>query len=239
MFEWAGSSLLTTGVNVRLFEAIRRRKATVASVATVSVLSLAVTTMAILYQGVTTANVQLNDGGVWVSKPSGLLLGHLNYPSQVLDSGLRMTSGDFGILQNGNTVIAVDPSSSTMQSVDPATVSVGNPAAIPADAQVSLGGDTVSVLDPASGMLWATPSASVTTFLPSPEAPLYRLGSGASATVDDTGTIHALSLADRRLVTIPLGAQNAPVPDDGGADDADGNSGTPSPGASASAGPAR
>ncbi|RFA17405.1 hypothetical protein B7R22_00600 [Subtercola boreus] len=203
---------------MRLFEAIRRHKATFASVATVSAVSLAVTTMAIFYQGVSTANVQLNDGGVWVSKPSGLLLGHLNYPSQVLDSGLRMTSGNFGILQNGDTVIAVDPASSTMQTVDPATVSVGNPVAVPTDAQVSLGADTLSVLDPASGMLWATSPESLASFLPAPQAPLYRLGSGASATVDSSGGIHGLSLTDRTLVTIPADAQAAPVPDEQSSD---------------------
>ncbi|MDF2442627.1 MAG: large repetitive protein [Subtercola sp.] len=223
---------------MRLFESIRRHKATFASVATVSAVSLAVTTMAIFYQGVSTANVQLNDGGVWVSKPSGLLLGHLNYPSQVLDSGLRMTSGNFGILQNGDTVIAVDPASSTMQTVDPATVSVGNPVAVPADAQVSLGADTLSVLDPASGMLWATSPESLGSFLPTPQAPLYRLGSGASATVDSSGGIHGLSLTDRTLVSIPADAQAAPVPDEQSSDAPDTAAATPAASATDGAGAA-
>ncbi|WP_323512594.1 Ig-like domain-containing protein [Subtercola sp. RTI3] len=192
---------------MRLFEAMRRRKATVASVATVSVVSLAVTTMALFYQGITTANVQLNDGGVWVTKPSGLLLGHLNYPSQVLDGGLRMTSGTFDILQNGETVIAVDPSSSTLSVVDPATVSVGNPVAIPAQAEVSLGANTVSVLDASTGLLFSSTAAAVANFTANPDTPLYKLGAGASATVDDTGTIHGLSLADKQLVSIPVDDQ--------------------------------
>lgn len=115
---------------MRLFEALRRRKATAASVATVTVFSVAVSAMAFLYQGITTADVELNDGGVWVTKPSGLLVGHLNYQAQLLDSGLKMTSSDFDILQHGETVIAVDKATSSLAPIDPATVTLGNAIAL-------------------------------------------------------------------------------------------------------------
>jgi hypothetical protein len=190
---------------VRLFEALRRHKVTTASVAGVAALAVGVTTMAFVYQGVTTTDVQLNDGGVWVTKPSALLIGHLNYQAQVLDGGMKTSSTDFDILQNGETVLSVDPATSTLTTVDPVTMTLGTPVTLPASAGVSLGDQTVSIVDPQSGDLWSSPAASVGSFLPDPDKPLYILGAGGSATVDDEGNIHGLSLHDKALVTIPAG----------------------------------
>ncbi|MGD8166542.1 Ig-like domain-containing protein [Herbiconiux sp. P16] len=194
---------------MRLFEAIRRRKATVASVATVSALAIGVTTMAFVYEGVTTADVELNDGGVWVTKPSALLIGHLNYPAQVLDGGLKTSSSDFDILQNAETVLSVDTATSTLTSIDPVTVSLGNPVALPPQSSVALGGQTVSVLDRETGMLWSSPANAIANFLPDPESPLYELGSGAAATVDVDGGVHAISLSKSQMITIPAGSLDA------------------------------
>ena len=189
---------------MRLFEALRRRKATAASVATVTVFSVAVSAMAFLYQGITTADVELNDGGVWVTKPSGLLVGHLNYQAQLLDSGLKMTSSDFDILQHGETVIAVDKATSSLAPIDPATVTLGNAVALPASSTVSMGGNTLAVVDSDTGDLFSTRAADAASFLPDPEKPLYTLGSGGEAAVDVDGGVHGLSLAHGQMVTIGL-----------------------------------
>ncbi|MGA1836529.1 Ig-like domain-containing protein [Herbiconiux sp. 11R-BC] len=177
-----------------------------ASVAGISALAVAITTMAFVYEGVTTADVQLNDGGVWVTKPSSLLVGHLNYPAQVLDGGLTTSSSDFDILQNGETVLTVDTATSTLTTIDPVTVTLGNPVTLPAQSSVALGGGTVSILDRETGTLWSSPAATVANFQPDPESPLFELGAGAAATVDVDGTVHALSLSKSELVTIPAGA---------------------------------
>jgi hypothetical protein len=194
---------------VRLFEALRRRKATAASVATVTVFSLAVTTMAFLYQGITTADVELNDGGVWVTKPSGLLVGHLNYQAQLLDGGLKMTSSDFDILQHDDTVITVDNATGSIAPIDPVSVTLGNAVALPAESSVTMGGDTLAVVDDESGDLFTTRASDVANFLPDPEEPLLTLGSGASATVDVDGGVHALSPSSGEMVTIALDENGA------------------------------
>jgi hypothetical protein len=194
---------------VRLFEALRRRKATAASVATVTVFSLAVTTMAFLYQGVTTADVELNDGGVWVTKPSGLLVGHLNYQAQLLDGGLKMTSSDFDIMQHDDTVITVDKATGSLAPIDPVSVTLGNAVALPAESSVTMGGDTLAVVDDKTGDLFSTRASDVANFLPDPEEPLLTLGSGASATVDVDGGIHALSPSSGEMVTIALDENGA------------------------------
>jgi hypothetical protein len=189
---------------VRLFEALRRRKATAASVATVTVFSLAVTTMAFLYQGITTADVELNDGGVWVTKPSGLLVGHLNYQAQLLDGGLKMTSSDFDILQHDETVITVDNATGSIAPIDPVSVTLGNAVALPAESSVTMGGDTLAVVDDKTGDLFTTRASDVANFLPDPEEPLLTLGSGAAATVDVDGGVHALSPSSGEMITIAL-----------------------------------
>jgi hypothetical protein len=196
---------------VRLFEALRRRKATAASVATVTVFSLAVTTMAFLYQGVTTADVELNDGGVWVTKPSGLLVGHLNYQAQLLDGGLKMASSDFDILQHDETVITVDNATGSLAPIDPVSVTLGNAVALPAESSVTMGGDTLAVVDDKTGDLFTTRASDVANFLPDPEKPQLALGSGAAATVDVDGGVHALSPASGEMVTIALDEDGVPL----------------------------
>ncbi|GAA2227392.1 Ig-like domain-containing protein [Herbiconiux moechotypicola] len=186
---------------MRLFQAIRRHKATSASVATVAAASIAVTTMAFLYEGVETADVDLNDGGVWVTKPSALLLGHLNHPAQVIDGGLRTSSTDFDVLQNGDTVLLLDSAGATLTPVNPMTVALESPVNLPPEASVSLGGDSVTLLDRQTGGLWAVDSAQVGSFTPDPEEPMAELGAGAAAVADSEGTVHALSTSDGRLLS--------------------------------------
>jgi hypothetical protein len=189
---------------VRLFEAIRRRKATSASVAIVVGLSVAVGTMAFVYEGVETADVELNDGGVWVTKPTGLLLGHLNHPAQVIDGGLRTGSNQFDVLQSGDTVLMLDQAGATLSPVNPMTVALETPVILPPESSVSLGGPTVSLLDTETGFLFASPAAQAGSFVIDPEEPLAELGAGSAAVTDVDGGIHALSSSENALLTFPL-----------------------------------
>ncbi|WP_378144741.1 Ig-like domain-containing protein [Cnuibacter sp. UC19_7] len=189
---------------MRLFETIRHHKAATATVATTAALAIGVTTMAFVYQGVTTADVELNDGGVWVTKPSALLVGHLNAQAQVLDGGTKMGSSSFDILQSGDTVLSVDTATATMTTIDPVTVSLGNPVTLPESATVSLGDQTVAVVEGESGLLWAMPASQAPNFLADPDNPTYDLGSGGTATVGVDGVVHGLDRADAQLVDIPM-----------------------------------
>ncbi|HEX9089704.1 MAG TPA: hypothetical protein VF867_19590, partial [Arthrobacter sp.] len=49
-------------------------------------------TGAIIYPGFRTAEVELNDGGVWVVSKSKNAVGRLNYPSRVLDGAVTPAS---------------------------------------------------------------------------------------------------------------------------------------------------
>lgn len=188
---------------MKSFAWLRSRPRTLASAGIVTVSAVAVTTMAFLYQGNPTTEVDLNDGGVWVTKQSSLLVGHFNHPSAVLDSGLRTASDDYDILQSGETVLVSD-STGTVTAVDPANVILSDSTAVPAGAQVVLGGQTVAVLEPASGSLWVTAADAIGAFEPASVKPLAKLGKGAAVTVATDGTVFAVSAKNRTLTTVTV-----------------------------------
>ncbi|WP_395245233.1 Ig-like domain-containing protein [Agromyces sp. MMS24-K17] len=181
---------------------LRANRRALASGATLTAAVVAVTTMAVLYEGYRTAEVELNDGGVWVTKSSDLLVGHLNFPSRVLDAGLRSSAPDYDVLQQGDTVLVHDRSSSTLAAVDPAAVALLGETALPAGAVVAAGGDVVAVLD--GGDLYPVTVPSLGGFTLDGVDPLAELGSGAAVAVGDDGIVHAVSRADHEIVTFAV-----------------------------------
>ena len=107
---------------MRAFAWLRSRPRAVASAAVLSAAAVAITTMAFVYDGFPTTEVDLHDGGVWVTKQSSLLIGHFNHESQVLDGGLRTASDEYDILQSGDDVVMVDSADSSVTAIDPAMV---------------------------------------------------------------------------------------------------------------------
>lgn len=130
---------------MNLFGAVNRHRGAMASGATLTVAAVTITTLAALYQGIPTADLDLDDGGVWVTKSSDLLVGHLNYPSRLLDGAARARAGEFDVLQAGSSVVVHDETNGTLTRLDPATVAFDSSATVPASAHVALGADTVAV----------------------------------------------------------------------------------------------
>ena len=182
---------------------VRSRPKSVASVAGVAIGALALTSMAIAYDGFPTTKVDLNDAGVWLTKTSSLLLGHFNHESTVIDGGLRTSSDDFDVLQDAGTIVAVDQGNDTATVVDPARVALTDSAAIPGDAKVALGHLTTAVLDQASGDLWVVSAKGLSGFDIKAADPTVELGEDADVTVGRDGTVYALSAERGEIVTIP------------------------------------
>ncbi|MCC2032985.1 Ig-like domain-containing protein [Microbacterium allomyrinae] len=187
---------------MRSFEWLRSRPRAVASAGAVTAAAVTITTLAFVYQGVPTTEVDLNDGGVWVTKQSSLLVGHFNHESMVLDGGLRTPSDDYDILQSAETVLVVDESGSSLTSIDPAMVALSESAQLPGDAEVALGGSTVAILDRASGDVWMISSASVGSFQIAGTEPVTNVGKGADVTVGLDGAVHAVSAESGEIVTL-------------------------------------
>ena len=189
---------------------MRARPKTLASAAGVTVGVIAITTMAFTYEGFPTTKVDLNDGGVWITKTSSLLVGHFNNESTILDGGLRTTSENYDILQSAANVLVVDDSASTVTAVDPARVSLGDSAIIPSSAKVALGGSTAAILDEDSGDLWVVPVKGISSFEIEAAEPTAELGDDADVTVGDDGTVFGLSGERGEVVTVPVDNEGAP-----------------------------
>ncbi|MDQ7876708.1 Ig-like domain-containing protein [Microbacterium sp. QXD-8] len=189
---------------------LRARPRALASAGAVTAAAVTLTTLAFVYQGVPTTEVDLHDGGVWVTKQSSLMVGHFNHESQVLDGGLRTTSDDYDILQSGATVLLVDNAGSAVSVIDPGMVALSGAASLPGDAKVVLGGTTAAILDRASGDLWVLPAESIGSFQIEGVDPTTNLGEGADVAIGVDGIVHGTSVETAELVTIRMGADDAP-----------------------------
>ena len=183
---------------------MRARPKALASAAGVTVGVVAITTMAFSYEGFPTTKVDLNDGGVWITKTSSLMVGHFNHESTVLDGGLRTTGENYDILQDATNVLVVDEGSSTVTAVDPARVSLGDSAGIPGAAKVALGNKTAAILDDKSGALWVVPVRGIASFEIEATEPVAELGPNADVAVAQDGTVFALSSERGEVVTVPV-----------------------------------
>lgn len=189
---------------------MRARPKTLASAAGVTAGVIAIATMAFTYEGFPTTKVDLNDGGVWITKTSNLLVGHFNNESTVLDGGLRTTSEDYDILQAATNVVVVDDNASTITAIDPARVSLGDSSAIPSSAKVDLGASTAAILDQKSGDLWVVPVGAIASFEIEAAEPTASLGENSDVVVADDGTVFALSGERSEVVTVPVDNEGAP-----------------------------
>lgn len=183
---------------------LRAKPKTAASVAGVTVAFLAIGTLAFAYEGNPTTKVDLNDGGVWITKSSALMVGHFNNESTLLDGGLRTTGENFDIVQDESTVLVTNRTDSTLTAIDPARVSLGESAAIPGSAKVALGAQTVAILEPSSGDLWVVPVKAISGFELQGADPTAELGKNSDVTVGQDGTVYAVSGESGEVVTIPV-----------------------------------
>src|SRR5690606_35221796 len=170
---------------------VRARPRTLAATAGVLAGSVILTGMALAYEGLPTAKVELNDAGVWLTKSSSLLVGHFNHESTVLDGGLRTSSESYDILQDARTVLVVDQGGSTLTVVDPARVALTDSTSTPGDAKVAFGDRTAAVMDRASGELWVIGTDRIAGFDIKTADPVAELGENADVTVGRDGTVHA------------------------------------------------
>ncbi|PZU44357.1 MAG: hypothetical protein DI566_12365 [Microbacterium sp.] len=192
------------------FAWLRARPKTLLSTGVVTVAAVTVGFFAFVYEGKPTTEVDLHDGGVWVTKQSSLLVGHFNHSSRVLDGGLRAASSEYDILQSGSNVMVVDTVGSSIASVDPARVILSDSAQLAPGSAVALGASTVAVLEP-SGALWATPFSAVSGIGAEGAEPVADEGKNARVTVGVDGTVYVASAEDATLRTYGPGDEGITV----------------------------
>lgn len=104
------------------------------------VVSLVAAYFAVTHRGVANADVELNDGGIWVTNQDLRIVGRLNYPSRRIDSALRTSTTEFDVSQAGATVLLNDLSSGAMSPIDPSIVKTGVATSLPEGARLPTAG---------------------------------------------------------------------------------------------------
>lgn len=112
------------------------------------------TLMAFRYEGLPTAEVDVNDGGIWVTKGQTQQVGHLNYEARVLDAGFKANSSQFDIAQFEDTITFSDLAVNSIIPVDPAAVRLGAATSLADRTTAVQGGKRLGILDAAEGNLW-------------------------------------------------------------------------------------
>ncbi|MBK8464036.1 MAG: fibronectin type III domain-containing protein [Nigerium sp.] len=188
----------------------------------VGVVVLSLGLLAYVHRGVDAAEVDLHDGGVWVTNGSRHMVAHLNYQSQTLDGGLRTATSEFDVSQSGTDVLVASPTS--VQPLDTATVSfTGDSSTV--GVEVAQGGSTVLFADAAQGKVWASTVADAGGFSAASDPSIEELdrprvavgldgagyvltadglvrsvrGSGAEVDVKERGRIHGEVSAEAQL----------------------------------------
>jgi hypothetical protein len=201
---------------VKPFNRIRglhRKHRRVASGSAVAVLSTALVAGAVLHPGFATADVDLNDGGVWVTNSGLGMVGHLNYPSRMLDGGFAANSDGFDIVQQAATVINVNTDQAKASPVDVAAMVRGTEVQLPGAADIALGGDTVAITDRAGGAVWISTAAALGSFSDQDLEPAISDAPGTVAAVSTAGTVMVASPADglvHRFAVNPDGSHAEP-----------------------------
>ena len=167
----------------------RHRKAV--SVATVGALSTALLATAFVYDGTPATDVDLNEGGVWVTNSSLSLVGRLNFSSQVLDGAIRTLSPQIDVLQRASTVILADRGSSVSNPIDVAAMALAGESSLPTDGEVFLGADTVAVTAEQGRLVFVMPAQNYNGFDASTAEPVLELDGPAAVTVGTDGTVYA------------------------------------------------
>lgn len=187
-----------------MFRWIRsHRKSTVAG-GLITAVSLALGILAFTYDGFTTTDVDLNDGGVWVTKQDSQQLGRINIQAEELDAGLTSPTASFDVLQDGDQVLLHNREASSAIVVDPVHVVMGTSVQLPVQGRIAMGGGVVAIVDPADGMLWALPFRDFPAFSPENTEPIAELGEGAAIEVGRDGTVHAVSTTEGRQLSVAL-----------------------------------
>lgn len=185
--------------------ATRPRRGAVVSGAIIAVLALVLTAFALRYPGQQSSDVEVSNGGVWITHRSDGLIGRMNVDAQELDARLALVGDDIDILQSGYYVLAV--SARGFSVINTSSVVRGGTVELPANSSVALGGDRVAI-STADGRVWILTPEQAAAFTPAEVEPVHTAeGSAVEVTVTTGGTV--LVLDGDQLLTFPRSVDTA------------------------------
>ncbi|MGO1884372.1 MAG: Ig-like domain-containing protein, partial [Citricoccus sp.] len=149
------------------------RQGALKATAFIGVSAVAVTG-AVLYPGFQTADVDLNDGGVWVVNKEENKVAHLNYQSQTLDGGVATTMTEYDLAQHADQVYLRDLEIGAATTVDPAAFALSDETMLPANSSFSFGERIVAVSDAEAGRVYAATTENLGAMSSEGAEPLYE-----------------------------------------------------------------
>lgn len=201
---------------------VKRYRTAIASGTVLCVAAALLVVYAFSSEGYPVRQVDLNDGGIWVTSDRDGLFGRLNKPVGALDAAFYPPGGardtyQLDISQDGSAVVANDRSGGKLYPVDVSRsmVVAEQGVTIGGAAQVQLAGGTLAVLDAVAGKAWAirveqrTGVAALNALDPSapPVATLdpAATADGAALVVGLDGTVHAVAASGKTVSVSPSG----------------------------------
>lgn len=165
---------------------MRRRWRRTASGTTLALVLGTLVVLAYTYDGKPFTEVELNDGGVWVTNQELGLAARLNPQIEELDLGVDAVTSTFDVFQRETSVYLDDASADrAVKPVDVRRAAALDPTSLPTGAVVSYGGDTFAVVDPLTGKAWVQPASRMSAFSPKTTPP--DLTGALTATVAPDG----------------------------------------------------
>ncbi|NNG20682.1 tandem-95 repeat protein [Naumannella sp. ID2617S] len=192
------------GVSMGMRQLVRRLPALLTAL-----LGLALVVAAVVVPSSPAAEVDLHDGSVLVTNSNRSLIGRLNHEIDRLASSVSMVNRDFDVLQDGRNALSRDRAANQLQTIDAAQSRLGTPMIVPANATVALGNETVAIVNPTNGRMWARPMSSIFTVDTIKARSDLDLGPGGTATVTTAG--QALGLSVERGEVVRPGGDQKPV----------------------------
>ncbi len=160
-------------------------------------------------EGYARPEFELHDSGIWVTNGATNEVGRVNAEIDQLDAKAKAGADEFDVLQSASTVIVWRKSTGRLAVVDVANATLsseeGDAGLLPADASVSLGGDTLAVLDPASGALFVDTASALAGRNLTELEPTTTVEPGSQVVVDSDGTAHVVEPSGERVAVTPTG----------------------------------
>lgn len=168
------------------------------------VVAAAVVTGAIVYPGFKTADVDLNDGSVWVTNRVDGLVGHLNDQSKVLDGGFAATTTNFDVSQNGGNVFMSGDGGSLLNPVNVPLMAMAAEGHLGGGKLASQGDNVVAVTDSANGKVWGIATADVPAFNDKANVPILTGLRNPVSVVGPDDTIFTLDSESGELIATSM-----------------------------------
>ncbi|GAA3666288.1 Ig-like domain-containing protein [Nocardioides ginsengisoli] len=189
-----------------------RRWRRTASAAALALVLGTLVVLAVRNPGKPFTEVELNDGGVWVTNTDKGLVARLNPQIKELDLGVDAASPAFDIFQRATSLFVDDDSTErAVKAVDIPRAAVQEPTDLPTGAVVAHGGHTFAAVDPTTGKAWVRPESRLAGFSAKTTRP--DTTGALSAAVGTDGRAYVLH-RDGTVTPYTIGADGDPAAGD-------------------------